>query len=51
MSKAIKSYPESQRKAVVARRLASNTGGLGYLAAQDAQMREIRKAIVKSPSK
>jgi hypothetical protein len=49
MSKAIKSYPETKRKAVIARRLAHNTGGLGWLAAQDAHMRELRKAIVKKP--
>ena len=49
MSKAIVSYPESQRKAVVLSRLAHKTGGLGFLAALDAQMREIRKAIVIKP--
>jgi hypothetical protein len=40
MSKPIRSYPEGERKAVVARRLASKTGGLGYLAAVDYQRRK-----------
>jgi len=35
MTKSINSYPEIERKNVVARRLASKTGGLGFLAAQD----------------
>ena len=35
MTKAISSYPESERKTVVARRLAEKKGGLGFLAAQD----------------
>lgn len=37
MSKSIKSFPVSERPKVVARRLASKTGGLGYLAALDYQ--------------
>ena len=36
MSKAIRSYPEGERKVVINRRLKNKTGGLGYLAAQDA---------------
>jgi hypothetical protein len=48
MTKAIVSYPESQRKALVARRVEKNTGGLGYLAALDAQNALIRKEIVKN---
>jgi hypothetical protein len=51
MSKSIKSYPENKRAEVIARRVASKTGGLGMLGAQDAQNALIRKAIVKSPSK
>lgn len=47
MSKAIRSYPEKERKAVIEHRANSNTGGLGYLAALDAKNAEIRKAIVK----
>jgi hypothetical protein len=35
MTKAISSFPEEQRKAIVARRLAEKKGGLGFLAAQD----------------
>ena len=35
MTKAIASYPESDRTAVVARRLAEKKGGLGFLAARD----------------
>ena len=48
MTKAIRSYPEIQRTAVIEHRANSNTGGLGYLAAQDAKNAEIRKAIVKN---
>jgi hypothetical protein len=35
MTKALSSYPESERDAVAARRVARNTSGLGYLSAQD----------------
>jgi len=35
MTKAIGSYPEVERKNVVARRIAGKTGGLGFLAALD----------------
>jgi len=48
MSKSIRSYPEGERKAVVARRLASKTGGLGYLAAVDYQRR--KEAGEKKPA-
>jgi hypothetical protein len=37
MSKAISSYPQSERRAVVSRRLDRKSGGLGYWAAMDAQ--------------
>ncbi len=51
MAKAIASYPKSEQKRVIASRLASNTGGLGYLAARDGdyrlRMAEARKQIVK----
>jgi len=33
MSKPLSSFPEGQRKAVAKRRVASKTGGLGYLSA------------------
>lgn len=33
MTKAISSYPESERKAVIERRLRTKSGGSGYLAA------------------
>ncbi len=42
MSKAIRSYPKSERLAVVIRRQRGSTGGLGYLAAKDA-MKKIKK--------
>lgn len=51
MTKAIASYPKSEQKRIVALRLEHNTGGLGYLAAQEAEykmrMEELRKQIVK----
>jgi len=37
MTKAISSYPKSERKQVIARRLRGNTRGLGYWAAVDAE--------------
>lgn len=36
MTKSIRSYPEWERKAVIARRIKGNAGGLGTLAAKDA---------------
>ena len=36
MSKSIRSYPEWERKNVIARRIKQNAGGLGTLAAKDA---------------
>jgi hypothetical protein len=48
MTKAIVSFPENQRKAVAERRIAQKSGGLGFLAAQDAQNALIRKEIVKN---
>jgi hypothetical protein len=37
MSKAIRSYPQSERRVIIARRLQSKSSGLGYWAAVDAQ--------------
>lgn len=48
MSKSIRSFPVGQRKAVADKRVAQKSGGLGYLAAQDALNQEIRKQIVKN---
>jgi hypothetical protein len=48
MTRALISYPEIDRKAVVARRIAKKTGGLGYLAALDYQRaKDIRDAKKK----
>lgn len=33
MTKPLKSFPESERKAIARRRVAGNTGGLGYVSA------------------
>jgi len=46
MTKAIASYPEHEQPGVIARRLAEETGGLGYHAAQDSKMAIIRHQIV-----
>lgn len=52
MSKSIRSYPEEERRMVVKRRLESNTGGIGYWAARDAEYRitveEAKKRIAKA---
>lgn len=37
MSKSIKSFPAEERRAVINRRLAQNTKGLGYWGAKDAE--------------
>jgi hypothetical protein len=44
MSKSLRSMSESERKAAIARRLSSNTKGLGYWAAVDAQARLTKRA-------
>ena len=44
MTKSIKSYPESERPKVVARRLKSKTGGLGYVSAVEAE-KHMAKAV------
>jgi hypothetical protein len=53
MSKSIRSYPQSERRVVIARRLQSKTSGLGYWAAVDAQKRqgEVKKVEVVEPTK
>lgn len=43
MSKPIRSYPESERAKVVARRLQNKTGGCGYWAAIDYQNKKAKK--------
>ena len=45
MSKSLRSMSESERRAAIARRLSSNTKGLGYWAAVDAQARLTKRAI------
>jgi hypothetical protein len=37
MSKSIRSYPQSERRSVITRRIERKTSGLGYWAAVDAQ--------------
>ena len=43
MSKSLRSMPESKRKEAIARRIASQTKGLGYWAAIDAQAKQGKK--------
>jgi len=53
MSKAISSYPQSERRAVVSRRLDRKSGGLGYWAAVDAQKHQgqVKKVeVVEAPA-
>lgn len=45
MSKSLRSMSESERKAAIARRLASKTMGLGYWSAVDAQARLKKRAV------
>jgi hypothetical protein len=40
MTKSIASYPQSEKRVVISRRLERKTGGLGYWAALDAQKRQ-----------
>lgn len=44
MAKSIRSYPKAEQGKVITRRLNGNTGGLGYLAAQDAVAKGKAKA-------
>jgi len=46
MAKGLRSYSEAEQKKVIAARLQSNTGGLGYLAAQDAQEGALRRELI-----
>jgi hypothetical protein len=48
MSKAIRSYPQPERRGVISRRLERKSGGLGYWAALDAQKHqgEVKKVAV-----
>jgi len=39
MSKSIRSYPEAERRAVIARRIKADTKGLGYWSAVEADKR------------
>lgn len=47
MSKSISSYPQSEKRVVVSRRLERKSGGLGYWAAVDAHKRqgEVKKVV------
>lgn len=47
MTKALRKYPESERKAVAQRRVQSNTKGLGYWAAIDFLKKEEKKQAEK----
>ena len=49
MSKAIRSYPKQEQGKVIARRLGGKTGGLGYLAAKDAEKAKA-KAQAEAPA-
>jgi len=52
MSKSIRSYPQSERRSVVSRRLDRKSGGLGYWAAVDAQKHQgqVKKVeVVEAP--
>jgi hypothetical protein len=46
MAKGIASYPVEKQNAVINRRLEHNTGGLGYLAALEAQKLVVRNALI-----
>ena len=46
MTKAIVSYPKDKQGEVVARRLASVTGGLGYLSAVEAEKASLRQELI-----
>jgi hypothetical protein len=49
MSKSIRSYPQSEKRGIISRRLQSKTSGLGYWAAVDAQKHqgEVKKVVVE----
>lgn len=46
MTKAIASYPKAEQGKVVSARLVANVGGLGTLAAKDAQEGALRKELI-----
>jgi hypothetical protein len=50
MTKSLRSYPKSERRAVIIRRLKENMGGLGYLAARDADKLGALVAVKDTPS-
>ncbi len=47
MSKSIRSYPQSERRSVISRRLERKSGGLGYWAAVDAQKQQGQVKMVE----
>lgn len=47
MAKGLRNYSEEMRKNVISARLESNTGGLGYLAAKDAQEGALRRELIE----
>jgi hypothetical protein len=48
MAKGIASYPKHEQAKVAARRLQSNSQGLGYWSAVDAQKGAIRRALIQA---
>jgi len=46
MAKGLVSYPVEKREEVASRRVAGNTGGLGYLSAVEAQREALRKELI-----
>jgi hypothetical protein len=46
MAKGLRNYSEEKREKVIASRLEKNTGGLGYLAAKDAQEGAARRELI-----
>jgi hypothetical protein len=47
MTRPLKSYPESERPAIVARRIREDAGGLGTLAAKDFEKARIKKEAAR----
>ena len=46
MAKGLRNYSEAEQEKVISARLESKTGGLGYLAAKDAQEGALRKELI-----
>lgn len=46
MAKGLRNYSEEMREKVISARLEANTGGLGYLAAKDAQEGALRRELI-----